>query len=354
MNIAIVTGGSGGHIYPALTLAKALVSKDHDITFIGTNDRMEKDVIPEAGYKFIGLDIKTTRGGIIQKSKSLVSIYKAQSAAKKILKGYDIVIGFGNYISVPVILAAKKLGIKTVLHEQNSYVGRANRLLDKKVDLVIVSYEDSLATFKNPNKACLGNPQSSLALDVTQDDDILRDVGLDPDKKTVLMFFGSLGSESVQRVVLEYLQDLKDIDYQIVYATGSKHYTKALPYANDKIKIVEKVDGVKMMKASDILVSRAGATTLAEISAIGIASILIPSPYVPNNHQYYNAMALVDRDAAIIIKEKELTASVLKKTIEDVLGDDDRRISIANNARSLNNDHVLEDIVARIEDLWKQ
>ena len=353
MKIAIVTGGSGGHIYPALTLAKALSNRGHDISFIGTNDRMEKDVIPEAGYKFFGLDIKTTRGGLVQKVKSLLSIYKAQSQAMTILKGYDIVIGFGNYISIPVILAAHKLGIKTILHEQNSYVGRANRLLDKKVDLVIVSYKESLATFKNPNKVCLGNPQSSLALQVRKDEDIIRNMGLDPNKKTVLMFFGSLGSESVQRVVLEYLKDL-EADYQIVYATGIKHYKKALPYESNNIKIVEKVDGAKMMKSCDLLVARSGATTLSEICAIGIASILIPSPYVPNDHQYYNAMALVDKDAAIIIKEKDLTAAVLKKAIDDVLYDDIKRKSIANNARSLNNDHVLEDIVASIEGLWKR
>lgn len=357
MKIVIVTGGSGGHIYPALTLAKELQKRGHDLIFIGSLDRMEKDVIPKSGYRFIGLDIKTTRGGIIQKFKSLFSIADGYFKAKKILKAnaVDLVIGFGNYISVPVVLAAKSLKIKIVIHEQNSFVGRANRLLDKKADLIIVSYENSLDQFKNPQKVCLGNPQSSVAVSVKEDRDILSEYGLDKTKKTVLMFLGSLGSESVQKIFLEYFDSLDGKqDYQIIYATGTKHYRLALDHGTDKIKIVEKVDGALMMKNCDLLISRSGATTLAEIVALGVASILIPSPYVPNNHQYYNAMALVKRDAAKIIEEKDLTPKRLKEVIESTLHDEKTLKRLRHNARLLNNDKVLDDIADRIEELWKQ
>ena len=354
MQIIIATGGSGGHIYPAMTLGKALEEKGHKVTFIGSLDRMEKDVIPQSGEAFIGLDVKTTRGGIIQKFKSLFSIYRAYHRCIKLLEGQDLVIGFGNYISVPVVLAAKKRGIKIVIHEQNSFVGRANRMLDQKADLIIGSYAESLDQFKNPNKVLLGNPQSSVALKVKEDRSLISDLGLDPNKKTVLMFLGSLGSESVQKVILEYFDGLKDQDHQIIYATGDKHYDKAKGYDNDKIKIVKKVDGAKMMKACDLLVSRAGATTLAEIVALGTVSILIPSPYVPNNHQYHNAMALCDKKAALLLEEKDLNADRLKKMIEDTLKNDKLCKEIHDNARSLSNDHVLEDIVSRIEGLWKR
>ena len=354
MRIVIATGGSGGHIYPAMTLGKALEEKGHDVVFIGSLDRMEKDVIPQSGEKFIGLDVKTTRGGIIQKCKSLFSIYRAYCRCLDILNGQDLVIGFGNYISVPVVLAAKKRGIKIVIHEQNSYVGRANRMLDRKADLIITSYAESMDQFKNPHKVLLGNPQSSVALRVREDRSLISELGLDPKKKTVLMFLGSLGSESVQKVILAYFDRLKDQDYQIIYATGDKHYERAKGYATDKIKIVKKVDGAAMMKVADLLVSRAGATTLAEIVALGTVSILIPSPYVPNNHQYHNAMALYDKKAALLLEEKDLTAEYLKKMIEDTLKDDKLCKEIHDNARSMSNDHVLEDIVDRIEELWKQ
>ena len=353
----MVAGGSGGHIYPAVSLAKELINKGHDVTFIGANDRMEKDVIPGLGYKFIGLDTKTTRGGIKQKINSLLSIGDSYTKCLKILKGNcDMVIGFGNYISVPVILAARTLKIKVVLHEQNSFVGRANRMLDKMADLVIVSYQESIKQFKNPNTILLGNPQSSVASNVKKDTKVIEDLGLDSNKKTVVIFMGSLGSESVLNVILDYFKliDGTNVPYQVVYATGVKHYDKAKAYVRDNVAIFDKIDGATVMANSDLLVSRAGATTLAEITALGTASILIPSPYVPNNHQFYNAKALVDKDAAVMLEEKELNAYKLKEMIESLIEDDEARNIIGKNARALGNDNVVEDIIDRIEKLWKQ
>ena len=353
----MVAGGSGGHIYPDVSLAKELINKGHEVTFIGANDRMEKDVIPSLGYKFIGLDTKTTRGGIKQKINSLLSIGDSYTKCLKILKGNcDMVIGFGNYISVPVILAARTLKIKVVLHEQNSFVGRANRMLDKMADLVIVSYQESIKQFKNPNTILLGNPQSSVASNVKKDTKVIEDLGLDPNKKTVVIFMGSLGSESVLNVILDYFKliDGTNVPYQVVYATGVKHYDKAKAYVRDNVAIFDKIDGATVMANSDLLVSRAGATTLAEITALGTASILIPSPYVPNNHQFYNAKALVDKDAAVMLEEKELNAYKLKEMIESLIEDDEARNIIGKNARALGNDNVVEDIIDRIEKLWKQ
>ncbi len=350
MKIIMVAGGSGGHIYPALALAEALKEKGHSITFIGSNDRMEKEVIPEKGFEYIGLDVYTTRGGILQKIKSLLSIAKAYFECKRILKGYDLAIGFGNYISVPVMEAAISLKIKTVIHEQNSFVGRANRMLDKKVDLIIGCYDEVLSQFENPNIKILGNPQSSKAYHLEKDSNVLKDLGLDPDKKTVVIFMGSLGSASVDKVLLEYFKML-DGSYQVIFATGKAHYEKILSEVkqNDNLKIFERIDGAAVMKNSTLLVSRAGATTLSEISAVGIPSILIPSPFVPNNHQYYNGKALVDKNAAIMIEEKDLNASRLNDTINNVINDEERLKTLSQNARKMGNPNVLDDIIDAIE-----
>ena len=295
MKIAIVAGGTGGHIYPALTLAEALQKRGHEITFIGSNDRMEKDLIPEKGFPYIGLDVVTTRGGILQKCKSLFSIYKGYRKCLKILKGYDCAIGFGNYISIPVMEAAVKLKLKTIIHEQNSFVGRANRLLDKKVDLIIGSYEENRKQFSNPNLEILGNPQSSKAYQIKENPQVIKDLALNPDKKTVVIFMGSLGSASVNKILLDYFERT-DGSYQIIYATGASHYDSVRNKVEDSdyLKVLERIDGINVMKNSDLLICRAGATTIAEICAIGMPAILIPSPFVPNNHQFYNAKALAD------------------------------------------------------------
>ena len=348
----MVAGGSGGHIYPALALAEGLKEKGHDITFIGSNDRMEKDVIPQNGFDYIGLDVVTTRGSVIQKIKSILSIVKAYFRCLKLLKGYDLAIGFGNYISIPVMMAAVKLKIKTIIHEQNSFVGRANRMLDRKVDLIIGCYEENKKQFANPNIRILGNPQSSKAYNLEKDPKVIEELGLDPNKKTVVIFMGSLGSSSVNEKLLDYFK-LLDGSYQVVFATGASHYEKMLSEVkqNDYLKVFERIDGVNVMNNADLLICRAGATTLSEICAIGIPSILIPSPYVPNNHQYYNGKALVDKDAAVMIEEKDLSGDKLNDTVNALINDDERLKEISANALKLGNPEVLNDIINEVENI---
>jgi UDP-N-acetylglucosamine--N-acetylmuramyl-(pentapeptide) pyrophosphoryl-undecaprenol N-acetylglucosamine transferase len=350
MKIAMVAGGSGGHIYPALALAEALRERGHDITFIGSNDRMEKDVIPQNGFDYIGLDVVTTRGSIIQKFRSILSIEKAYFRCLNLLKGFDLAIGFGNYISIPVMMAAVKLKIRTIIHEQNSFVGRANRMLDKKVDLIIGCYEENKKQFSNPNIRILGNPQSSKAYGLEKNPEVIKKLGLDPDKKTVVIFMGSLGSSSVNEKLLDYFK-LLDGSYQVVFATGASHYEKMLKEVEqtDYLKVFERIDGVNVMNNSDLLICRAGATTLCEICAIGIPSILIPSPYVPNNHQYYNGKALVDKNAAVMIEEKDLSGEVLNETVNSLINDDERLNEISANALKLGNPEVLNDIINEVE-----
>lgn len=352
MKIVMVAGGTGGHIYPAITLAEELRKRGHKITFFGSYDRMEKDIIPERGFDFVGLNIKSTQGNLLAKTISAFSILKAYIKCLKLLKGYDMAIGFGNYISIPVIMAAKKLGLKTVIHEQNSFVGKANKLLDTRVDLVIGSYDEDKKQFRNPNTFILGNPQSYKALRCKKDDEYLSKLKLDPNKKTVVIFMGSLGSESITKIMIDFFK-LLDGSYQVIYATGSAYYDEVISKTakKDFLVIKEKIDGIMAMKASDLLISRAGATTLCEITALGMPSILIPSPYVPNNHQYYNALSLVNKQAALMIEEKDLTASYLKKKIDSIINDKAILNSLACNAKKMANKTVIDDIVNKIENL---
>ncbi|MGN1404819.1 MAG: UDP-N-acetylglucosamine--N-acetylmuramyl-(pentapeptide) pyrophosphoryl-undecaprenol N-acetylglucosamine transferase [Erysipelotrichaceae bacterium] len=352
MRIIIASGGTGGHIYPAITLAQALEKAGHKITFVGSTGRMEKDVIPAEGFEYIGLDMKIPGGSLINKAAAFMSIVKAYKRCKDIVKGYDLAIGFGNYISVPLVMAASKHGLKTVIHEQNSFAGKANKYLDRKVDLVIGSYEENKKTFKNPHTLILGNPQSSKAFNIKKDREVLKNLGLDPDKKTVVIFMGSLGSQTVNKVVVEYLNSLSG-EYQVIYATGKQNYAKAKAAVKDRdyICVKEAVDGVKVMTNSSLLVSRAGATTLSEICAMGMPSILIPSPYVPNNHQFYNAMALIDKDAALLLEEKDLNPLSLKKIIEKSINDEELLEKLHKNAMKLSNPKVLDEIVKEIEKL---
>ena len=352
MRIIIASGGTGGHIYPAITLAQALQKAGHKITFVGSTGRMEKDVIPAAGFDYIGLDMKIPGGSLINKANSFVSIVKAYYKCREIVKDYDLAIGFGNYISVPLVMAARNRGLKTVIHEQNSFAGKANKYLDQKVDLVIGSYEENKKTFKNPHTLILGNPQSSKAFNIKKDPEVLLNLDLDPDKKTVVIFMGSLGSQTVNKVVIEYLNSLKG-DYQVIYASGKQNYAKARAAVKKKdyICVKEAVDGVKVMANSSLLVSRAGATTLSEICAMGMPSILIPSPYVPNNHQFYNAMSLIDKNAALLLEEKDLSPASLKAIIEKSINDEELLKSLHKNAIKLSNPKVLDEIVKEIEKL---
>lgn len=351
MKIVIVAGGTGGHVYPAITLAQTLQNRGHKILFIGSSNRMEKDVVPAKGFDFVGLDVEIFNGNIFKKLKSIFTIINTEKECERIMKGYDMAIGFGNYISLPVMWAAKKLGLKTIIHEQNSFAGKANKLLDKYVDIVIGSYKENKDQFKNENTVIIGNPQSSKAFGLIKDHKVLENIGLDNNKKTVVIFMGSLGSESVNKVILDYFK-LTDGSYQIVYATGKNYFNTVRGLKMPAyVKCFESIDATTIMKNSTLLVSRAGATTISEITAMGMPALLIPSPYVPNNHQYLNARSLVDKNAAIMIEEKSLTADILNKTINDIINDDNKLRSLSNHALLLSNPKVLEDMVTVIEKL---
>ncbi|MCF0260324.1 MAG: undecaprenyldiphospho-muramoylpentapeptide beta-N-acetylglucosaminyltransferase [Erysipelotrichaceae bacterium] len=348
--ICLATGGTGGHIYPALALAQEWknASEPADLFFIGNDDRMEARLIPNAGFKFYGLRSSGLEGSVWHKIKAVLQMSTAFMAARKILKKEkpDLVMGFGGYVSAPVLMAAQSMGIPTMIHEQNSVVGKANRLVMNRVDGIVTCYEKCHEVFDSNKTRLLGNPRATVAAHAQKDLDYFLSLGLDPNKKTVLIVMGSLGSASVNKLMKSALQGL-DESLQVLYATGAETAVEqGLFDGMPNIHVQPFVDTMKLYGFLDGMICRAGATTLAEATALGIPMIIIPSPYVANNHQYYNARMLTDRNAALMIEEKDLNAQALKSAIEQGFMNDDKRLELAANARKAGRPHAAQDIIA--------
>lgn len=334
----IATGGTGGHIYPALALAEILKKEypECEIVFFGSDDRMEKDLIPEKGYRFIGMHMKGMNGGLKAKINSAVTLLKARNECIQLLKKEqpDACIGFGNYISVPLIMAAKSLHIPTMLHEQNSAAGKANKMLSHYADAIAVSSNAALKEFpENKTRVC-GNPESTIASVKTFDRNELATYGLDPEKDFIVFMMGSLGSSSVAEKIDEALP-LLDKNVQVLVVVGKSNDYTFKQNNTENVHIVPYVDGLLVLSFTKLAILRAGATTLSEITTLGTPSILIPSPYVPNNHQVHNAMELVENDAAIMIEEKDLTKETLSNTVNKLLQDDEKLNTLKSNLKNM-------------------
>lgn len=341
MKICIVTGGTGGHIYPAVSLAHALLDQNssHDIFFIGNSDRMEAKEIPALGFEFIGLPAKGFNGSVIAKFNALLALMKSKALALKILKEKkpDLVVGFGGYVCVPVMQAAFSLGIKTMLHEQNSVVGKANKVLMGKVDAIVCAYEANFEVFPKNKTRLLGNPRTYEIKHHTEKLDMYKTYGLVKKLPTVLVVMGSLGSESVNAIMPEALRRFSEAQIQVIYVTGKKHYDDVLKTVPSykHIVITPYVDQLALMPQIDLMVCRGGATTAAELTVLATPSIIIPSPYVPNNHQYHNAKALFDASASALIEEKDLTSEALFYRVQALISDPVTLKSMRKAAKTL-------------------
>ena len=326
MRVIITAGGTGGHIYPALAIADKIKENDKssEILYIGTTKRMEKDIVPKAGYEYVGVNVEGLRRSLNPKNiKSLILFLMAISKCKRIIKKFnpDIVIGAGGYVSAPTIYAAHKLGIKCVIHEQNSSFGVTNKFASKYADRVFVSFKSLEEKMNDKKYVYTGNPVSENAIKAKEIDK--SSFGLLRNKKLVLIVMGSLGSKTISDKMKDMLTLFNNKDYEVMFVTGKNYYDeyKNMKYT-DNIKIVPYIDNmVSLLKKTDVLVSRAGATTLSEISTLNVPSILIPSPYVTENHQFKNAMDLVSNDAAMLLEEKELVGDNLLRMVEKVLND---------------------------------
>ena len=336
MRVVITAGGTGGHIYPAIAIANKIKEKEpkSEILYIGTHDRMEKDIVPSLGFKYEEIKINGFSKSILKNFFNIKLIVKAQNRCLELIKEFepDVVVGVGGYVTYPVIKASKKMGIPTFIHEQNSIPGRTNRILEKHVDKIGLSLADSKEYFKYQEKCILtGNPSSESALEIKAIPK--TKYGLNHKKKSVLMVQGSLGSTSMNEKMKDFLTTIDNEAYDVLYITGKSSYDK---FAKNKfsknVHIVPYVENLAgLIKDIDVIVSRAGATTIAEIIALQKPSILIPSPYVAHNHQLYNASSIIKANAGEMIEEADFNATILKEKINNLLSNEMRYEQIRHN-----------------------
>ena len=359
MKVVVSAGGTGGHIYPALAVLEKLKKEDKhlEVLYIGTKNRMESEIIPARGINYVGIEIYGFSKNILRDIKNIFLVTKSYHQCLKLLRDFnpDIVLGFGGYVTYPVLKAAKKLGIKTFLHEQNSIVGKTNKFLSNHVDLVAVSFLSTLNKFPKAKKVIYsGNPCGENAL--TTKEIKKSDIGLDNKKKLVIVVAGSLGSSSLHEKLKEFLRLSKRADYQVLYITGKTHYedfTFKTRFSSN-IKVLPYLDNLAgLMRNCDLIVTRAGASTMSEILALNLPAIFIPSPYVAGNHQYYNALEIVKNNAGLMIKEEDLDGEELFKMVNEILNDKQRYEIMKMNLKNMGKNDSSDIIVSEIKELVK-
>ena len=357
MRVIVTAGGTGGHIYPALAIIDKIKEKepDSEVLYIGTQNRMEKDVVPALGIKYIGIEMYGLTKNIKDDIKVVFLINKNIQKCKKIMKEFkpDVVLGIGGYVTYPVIKAAKKLKIKTFIHEQNSIPGKSNKMLGKLADRIGVSFEASASYFDKDKTVFTGNPCSERALKMDPIDK--SKFGLHKDKKFVLMVQGSMGSSSVNQKMLDFLNSIDEEKYEVLYITGKSSYeTFSKNKFSKNVIVVPYVENLAgLMKNADVIVSRAGASSISEIIALKKLSILIPSPFVANNHQYFNALDVANNHAAIMIEESTLNTAILKSQIDRILNDKELQINMTMNLGKMQKNDSSTIIYNTIKDLIK-
>ncbi len=363
MKIVFVAGGTGGHINPAVAVASEIRRLDpsSEILFIGTEGRMETRIVPDAGFeiktvKMNGFSRKMSISGIIENIKTVFLTLMASVKSKKILKEFnpDVVVGFGGYVTGPVLNTAVKMGIKTAIHEQNAFPGVANKALAKKVDRVMLTspQAEKYMSCKNP-PVVTGLPVRRSI--IKADKDFARaTLGVNNSDMLVLSMGGSLGADAVNNAVVEMLSILKDEkNIRFLHATGKfgtwvgeKLTEKGVAYGEGtNIEIREYINDMEVcLPACDLVISRAGASSISEIQILSKPSILIPSPNVAENHQFHNAMTLVENGGAEMIEEKDLSGKALAEKILELKNNKSKLDEISFNAGNRAKSNALTEI----------
>ena len=335
IKVIIAGGGTGGHVFPAIAIANALKEKvlDAMILFVGAKGKLEMEKVPAAGYHIIGLNIAGLQRRLTIKNLLVpFKLIDSMIRAKNIIKGYkpDLVIGVGGYASFPIVRAAIKQGIPTLIQEQNSYPGLANKMLAKKVDKICVAYDNMENFFPKEKIYLTGNPVRKEILEVHgKKEEAIEFFNLKKDKRTILIFGGSLGAKSINESVQHNIELLLYNDIQIIWQTGKLFYKNALEYVKGlekfDVRVYEFIDRMDLAYAiADVIVSRSGALAVSEISVVQKPAIFVPSPYVAEDHQTKNAMALVNLQAAIMLKDSEVREK-LGPTVAELLDNDKKQ-----------------------------
>ena len=361
LKIVISGGGTGGHIYPAIAIAKKILEKNKDskILFVGAKGRMEMEKIPEEGFSIIGLEVVG-----IQRSLSLKSIFKnlkfpflllkSLKNAKKILEDFkpDVVVGVGGYASGPTLRMAHSLNIPTLIQEQNSYAGLTNKWLSKKANKICVAYENMNQFFDESKLILTGNPvRKDIENLNSKVDEAKKYFNVLKSEKVILVLGGSLGAMSINEGIIKSISILNDQPVKLIWQVGNRYFNKI----NDQLTQINMINihplpFIKRMDlayaVSDIVISRAGALSISELTLAGIPSILVPSPNVSEDHQTKNAMSLVSKSAAILVKDDQ-TEKLLSVAIE-LLKNKEQLTKISKNAKNLGKPNATNDIVSEI------
>ena len=361
LRIIISGGGTGGHIFPAVSIANAIKAKrpDAKILFVGALGRMEMQRVPAAGYEIKGLPIQGfDRKNLLKNFKVLYKIWKSQRMAKKIIRDFRpmAAVGVGGYASGPTLNKAAAMGIPCLIQEQNSYAGVTNKLLAKKADKICVAYDNMERFFPAEKIIMTGNPVRQALLDTKMSkEEAIKSFGLDPSKKTILIVGGSLGAGTVNKSVMQHLDEIAESGVQVIWQTG-KYYNADI---NEQLKgrdlpMIKVLDFISDMgaayKAADLVISRAGASSISEFCLLGTPVILVPSPNVAEDHQTKNAMALVDKDAALYVKDADAPEQVISLALKTVQ-DEAKLCSLSENILKLalpNSADIIADEVIRL------
>jgi len=315
-------GGTGGHLFPAVAVAEQIreMKPEADILFIGTKDRIEGRVVPKLGFKFKsiwikGFSRKINFENLLFPLKLIISLI--QSLIINISFKPKVAIGSGGYVAGPAIWAASVMGAKIILIEQNSYPGVTTRLLERYASEVHLSFQESKKYLRREKiQHITGNPVRK-NLGRMEKTEALRKFGLLGEKKTLLVLGGSLGAKTINEAMSENIKILEQNNVQVIWQTGNNYFEQFTKMNSDKVKIYDFIEDMNSAySACDLLLARAGATTIAELLNLGIPAILVPSPNVAENHQYYNAKSLSDNEAAILIEDKELKKDMVKNVLE--------------------------------------
>lgn len=343
MKVLISGGGTGGHIFPAVSIANALREKypDCEILFVGAESRMEMERVPAAGYNIVGLPIRGfDRKHILKNVSVLIDLFKSMRKAKKIIKDFqpDVAVGVGGYASGAAMKVAARMGVPVLLQEQNGFAGVTNKLLKNDAKKICVAYEGMEKFFPAEKIVLTGNPvrQNLAGGDKTE---ALKEFGFSADKKVLLIIGGSLGARTINNSVIAHLSEIAENGVQVLWQTG-KGYIEAArkaaePFMSERLVVTDFVGRMDLAYAmADLVISRAGASSISELCLLGKPSILVPSPNVAEDHQTHNAMALVNKDAAVLVKDVDADKDLISTAL-NLINDEAKLNELSNNTKKL-------------------
>lgn len=359
LRVLISGGGTGGHIFPALSIANALRRRnpDTEIMFVGALGRMEMERVPAAGYDIVGLPVAGfERKRLWRNFGVMIKLMRSMRLAKKVVREFrpDIAIGVGGYASGPTLKAAQKRDVPTLLQEQNSYAGVTNKLLAKKAGAICVAYSGMERFFPADRIVLTGNPVRADITSCTLTREQAREaLGMDPKRKMVLVVGGSLGARTINESIARSIDAVTEAGAQILWQTGKFYADEcaAIAAGHDNVRATAFIsDMATAYRAADLVVARAGAGTISELQLLGLPAVLIPSPMVAEDHQRKNAQALADRDAAVMILDADAREQ-LPATVTGLLADDGRRARLAANVAEMALRDSDEEIVDQVYSL---